>query len=321
MATNTSPATNVPTISELRTKVRELLQNRETEFNVLVVGRPGSCKSTLINSMNMALAERWRELAEFGMGDSNNTLRLDKIPLFEDRFMEEKVEGYMAKVNFWDCAGIENVSDEAYGEFIGLTLDGKVPDKTTVFASVNKSDKQLMTVRELREEFDTVVEENRFHRLLLLCAADETVSENLLTLIKTTTSAHKNMGRNIPIFLAMSKADRIKDDQREYRKRKETAERLLNLGGNMQRSTELTLYHVAKEGEDGGCDVDVYGKFLQNEDIDKDLLILLINLLDPAFDRGLAYNENTDIEPEVEPEPSSEPTGLINKLATFWWKR
>ncbi|XP_035698183.1 uncharacterized protein LOC118431171 [Branchiostoma floridae] len=319
MATST-PAQNVPTVSDLRADVRKLLQNRDKEFNVLVVGRAGSCKSTLINSMNMALAERWSELAEFGMGDSNNTLRLDKIPMFTDDFMEKPVENYNAKVNFWDCAGIENVSDDAYGEFIGLTLDGKVADKTSVFATVNQGNR-LTTVRELREKFDTAVEENRFHRLLLLCAADETASENLLTLINTTTSAHRNKGRNIPVFLVMSKADRIQDDQRQYKERKQTAERLLNLGGNQQRSKELTLYHVAREGEDGGCDVDAFGKFLQNEDIDRSLLILLISLLDRAYDRGLSYNENTEIEPEVEPEPAPEPSGLISGVARLFQLR
>ncbi|XP_078696688.1 uncharacterized protein LOC144924902 [Branchiostoma floridae x Branchiostoma belcheri] len=293
-------ARNIPTISELRVQVRQLLKEREEDLNVLVVGLPGSCKSTLINSMNMALAEQWHELAQFGKGDSNKTLWVKKILMFQDKFMNEKVENYEKKVYFWDCAGIENLSDEAYGEFIGLTLDGKVPDGTHLFDSVKK-ERQLVTVRDLRKKFATVNQENRFHRLLFLCPCDNAAPENLLKLVKDTTTPQGNKSRNLPVFLVMSKADKIPDGQRleemgEYKKRKSKAESALVLVGNKKRTTELKLYHAAVEGQDVGCDVDVFGNFLPDEEIDKGLLILLCNLLAPSYDQHLAYNENTSTD-------------------------
>ncbi|XP_019637202.1 PREDICTED: uncharacterized protein LOC109479656 [Branchiostoma belcheri] len=247
-----SPEMNIPTVSELRVEVRQLLKKRSEDFNVLVVGRPGSCKSTLINSMNMALAGKWSELTSFGQGGVQNlTLRLDKVPMFEDQFMTEKVENYDKKLYFWDCAGMENTADEVYGEFIGLTLDGKVEDKTNVFDVLRKKG-GLISIKDLQEKFPKVNEDNRFNRLLFVCACDEMAPENLLELVRETTASHHNKGRNIPVFLVLSKKDKAKDNQRKYNDTKKTAQSLLSLEGNEQRTTELTLYHAKIEGKDEG---------------------------------------------------------------------
>ncbi|XP_019637898.1 PREDICTED: uncharacterized protein LOC109480174 [Branchiostoma belcheri] len=296
-----SPEMNILTLSDLRAKARSLLSGRSQDLNVLVVGEPGSCKSTLINSMNMALAEQWSELTSFGQGGaSNNTLRLDKVPMFEDQSMKEKVENYEKKVYFWDCAGMENNLDEVYGEFIGLTLDGKVPDKTNVF-DVLKDKDGLISIRALRERFATVNEENRFHRLLFLCTCDNPAPENLLKLVKQTTASPHNKGRNIPVFLVLSKMDKIKTNESTYKATKDMAFNTLNLQGNKQRTTELSLYHAEIEGKDEGCPLDAFNMFLPNEDIDRKLLILLCNLLHPAFDRTVTHGDKVEIK-HVEPE-------------------
>eukprot|EP00058_Branchiostoma_floridae_P014141 XP_002599629.1 hypothetical protein BRAFLDRAFT_102573 [Branchiostoma floridae] len=134
-------------VSSLRDQVKQRLTGMpKKEFNVLVVGVPGSGKSSFVNSMIMAVTGTWHEVAHYSERFSGRaTHSLERYVMFDDNCKEvhepHPIPDYKQNVIFWDCAGFPNANDEAYSTIVSLTLDGCMPTDVPIVLVVTKIDK------------------------------------------------------------------------------------------------------------------------------------------------------------------------------------
>ncbi|XP_078697300.1 uncharacterized protein LOC144925244 [Branchiostoma floridae x Branchiostoma belcheri] len=273
-------------------RVRDNVREREGPLNVLVIGRTGAGKSTFINSMQMALGHRWHQVAISGRTAGNDcqiTRCLKRYELFLNMYMKDPVEGYRHTVRFWDCCGFTDHSDDKYVEFFRRVLEGYVPDGTQV-TTLFQND---TTVADLQRRFPTRDVNRRIHRIVLAVEADRELPTNLMEAVQRVAQTEE---RDIPIFLLMTKLDKIDEsNMEEYGRRKADAIDALNLVREDQRFCETYLYCNEK------CKRDSRNGFHSNKQIDEKLTTFCCNLTDPAYDAGLVYanvqdrrNENDD---------------------------
>ncbi|KAI8517307.1 hypothetical protein Bbelb_058880 [Branchiostoma belcheri] len=164
-------------VEKLRENVKERINNATAEMsNVLVIGLTGSGKSSLINSIEQAVVGKPANLARVGRGVGENvTLCIEgcaMVSTLQDNLRD--------KVKFWDFVGLPNRDDEAIRTLISLALDGHGP---------------------------------KIQRVVVVCAADEEIPTNLLKATKKAAQpATTAADRNIPLFLFISKVDKMVGD-------------------------------------------------------------------------------------------------------------
>ncbi|CAH1240386.1 Hypp6005 [Branchiostoma lanceolatum] len=262
-------------------EVRGLIRDREEPFNILVVGHVGVGKSTLINSAHVAVAKKWTELAWCGGGGagSNNTTFFMPYTMFKPATMTVPIDGYHETIKMWDFAGMENLAEETYIELIGLALEGRVPEKTSLMPLLKDTS---LSPSALARRFDEIVQKQRFHRVIMVCDANRDLPENLVQTVKRATKTQD--GRQIPIFVVFSMMDRVDDaNSPQYIQRREEALKAFQLKGNLERFFETGLYSDCNPS----CSRAPDKRFNRNDEIDNILLTMWRVLLNPAYDRSL----------------------------------
>ncbi|XP_078616836.1 uncharacterized protein LOC144885060 [Branchiostoma floridae x Branchiostoma japonicum] len=209
-------------------------------MNVLVIGKPGAGKSSFINSMHMAIAHRWYEVANYGDGRRGITTDLIRYDMFRDELTEPPIKGYNHGVFFWDTAGLEDLNQKIFETFLGLIMEGRIPPDTNIHEHTDTTRQRPPTVSSLKRRFPRsgAVEEWKCHRIVFLCAADEEPPMNLMEAVTDAATKDKADARSLPVFLVMSKCDKVDRDEISkdvYESRRDNAAKSLMVFGNNQR--------------------------------------------------------------------------------------
>ncbi|XP_078616762.1 uncharacterized protein LOC144885033 [Branchiostoma floridae x Branchiostoma japonicum] len=196
-------------VGNLRENVIDRIRNASADmFDVIVIGLAGSGKSSLINSMEQAVVGTQANLARVGRGAGGNvTLCLEGCEMFQT--LENNLRN---KVKFWDFVGLPNQNDETIRTLISLALDGRIPENQPLI----NPEYFEMCKEELEDEFPAVPGGPKIQRVVVVCAADEEVPVNLLQATKIAAQpATTASDRNIPLFLFISKVDKMVGDANE----------------------------------------------------------------------------------------------------------
>ncbi|KAI8517911.1 hypothetical protein Bbelb_039280 [Branchiostoma belcheri] len=262
-------------------EVRTLIKDREEPFNILILGCRGVGKSTLINSSHMAVAHTWNEFAFGGGGGINRTVHIIPYTMFKPEFMKRPIDGYRETIKMWDMPGMEDFEYETYIEVIGLLLEGRIPENTSLTPILLLSDRSL-TRAALDRRFPKTVEEQRIHRVIMVCDANRDVPENLIQTVRR--AAKTPGGRRIPIVVVFSTMDTV-TDKPAYRKRRYEALNAFEINGKLDRFFETGLY----TDRNSLCSRGLDWSFNKNEEIDTTLLAMWRVLLNPAYDESIRY--------------------------------
>ncbi|XP_078616935.1 uncharacterized protein LOC144885111 [Branchiostoma floridae x Branchiostoma japonicum] len=262
-------------VSSLRDEVKERLTDMpEKEFNVLLVGVPGSGKSSFINSMLMAVTGTWKEVAHYNDSVGGSVTKcLKRNVMFDDNCKEVRephpIPGYKQNVIFWDCGGFPNANEETYSTIVSLALDGRMPTGTKVVNCMDQSPQQL------RRKFPKKVGTNTFDRIVFLHSADSDVPYLLVKAIKSGAKE----GHVVPIVVVVTKVDKC--PKQDLQKRVDEAKDATELKGNRVRFKTTSLYCE----ELTACpDPNDYRVMMPNEDIDRNLLNIWMSLTDPNIE-------------------------------------
>eukprot|EP00058_Branchiostoma_floridae_P015744 XP_002601232.1 hypothetical protein BRAFLDRAFT_95011 [Branchiostoma floridae] len=193
-------------VDNLRENVRDRIRNASAEmFNIVFIGLTGSGKSSLINSMEQAVVGTPANLARVGRGAGGNvTLCLEGCEMFST--LQDNLRD---KVKFWDFVGLPNRNDETIRTLISLALDGRIPENQPLI----NPEYFEMCKEELEDEFPAVQGGPTIQRVVVVCAADEEMPVNLLQATKKAAQpATTASDRNIPLFLLISKVDKMVGD-------------------------------------------------------------------------------------------------------------
>ncbi|XP_078615830.1 uncharacterized protein LOC144884402 [Branchiostoma floridae x Branchiostoma japonicum] len=263
-------AAKVSNLSLLDKVKKRLSHMPEKDFNVLVVGMPGAGKSSFINSTIMAVTGTWHEVAHYSQSDRRVTKCLERIVMFDDNVKEvyepHPIPDYKQNVVFWDCAGFNDATEEAYSTIVSLALEGRIPPGTKVVECMNQTPDQL------RERFSEGDGNVTFDRIVFIWAANSPVPENLAEAIKT--AAHDR--HDVPVMVVVTKKDKCrKEALYDLQQRIEDAQKAFDLRGNQVRFKITSLYCE----ELTPCpDPNDYRVMLPNEEIDKNLLNIWMSI-------------------------------------------
>ncbi|XP_066296808.1 uncharacterized protein [Branchiostoma lanceolatum] len=268
-------------VDNLRENVKDRIRNASADmFNIVVIGLAGSGKSSLINSVEQAVVGTPANLARVGRGAGGNvTLCIEGCKMFST--LEDKLRD---KVTFRDFVGLPNRNDETIRTLISLALDGRIPENQPLI----NPEYFEMCKEELEDEFPATQDGPKIHRVVVVCAADEEIPVNLLKATKMAAQpATTASDRNIPLFLFVSKVDKMvgEANERDLSRRVQSARDTLDATNDFFQ--KATLYHEqTNQVNDPGM--------ASNNETDESLLRLLVNMLNPQLRQVFA-------EPRSEP--------------------
>ncbi|XP_019637468.1 PREDICTED: uncharacterized protein LOC109479871 [Branchiostoma belcheri] len=257
-------------VEKLRENVKDRINNATAEMsNVLVIGLTGSGKSSLINSIEQSVVGKPANLARVGRGVGENvTLCIEGCDMFSTLG-----DNLRDKVKFWDFVGLPNRDDEAIRTLISLALDGRIPENQPL----TNPEYFEMCKEELEDEFPVIPDGPKIQRVVVVCAADEEIPTNLLKATKKAAQpATTAADRNIPLFLFISKVDKMVGEanaeglSRRIHKARDT------LDATNYFFEKATLYHEQTNAvNDPGM--------ASNDSTDESLLRFLFNILNPTL--------------------------------------
>ncbi|XP_078697512.1 uncharacterized protein LOC144925403 [Branchiostoma floridae x Branchiostoma belcheri] len=272
--------------TSLRDKVKrrltQFLRGKPDEkFNVLLVGMPGSGKSTFINSMIMAVTGTWWEVAHYSELDRGLTRCLEGYVMFDDNCKEpgepHPMPGYRKNIVFWDCVGFPDADEKSYSTIVSLALDGRIPTGTDVHECMNQNPDQL------RSRFSGRVDRNvTFDRIVFLIAANRNIPGNLVEAVKRGAQ----QGHDVPIVVLLTKIDKC-TNPRELQESVESAQAALQLTGNTVRFKRTSLYCEELTPWPNPND---YRVMKPNAEIDNNLLNIWMSLTEPNIKAKPAPN-------------------------------
>ncbi|XP_076805029.1 uncharacterized protein LOC143448946 [Clavelina lepadiformis] len=201
-----------------RKLIKSCFSHLHTNLNVLVVGSSGSGKSSLINSMNMALTQEWKDRAKYCPGRKHV---IDECVMYNNR----KAGG---KVVFWDTRGFEEIHADDHAILIlRYVLEGRIPAKCIPCVL-------LMSKEKIKKRYHKIVEAHRRIDLVLnVSALDQEPQTRLMTLVEQAISTSKHVSVNkIPTLSVATKSDVLSE--------KEMVDKLARLH-------EYSLQHLVSE--------------------------------------------------------------------------
>ncbi|CAH1240457.1 Hypp6033 [Branchiostoma lanceolatum] len=220
-------------------------------FNIVVIGLAGSGKSSLINSVEQAVVGTPANLARVGRGAGGNvTLCIEGCKMFST--LEDKLRD---KVTFRDFVGLPNRNDETIRTLISLALDGRIPENQPLI----NPEYFEMCKEELEDEFPATQDGPKIHRVVVVCAADEEIPVNLLKATKMAAQpATTASDRNIPLFLFVSKVDKMvgEANERDLSRRVQSARDTLDATNDFFQ--KATLYHEQTNQVNDPASVDTF---------------------------------------------------------------
>jgi len=188
----------------LRKAVKNCLNGLTTNLNVLVIGGSQSGKTSLINSMNMALNQKWSDCAKYNPGRKHiiqecvlHTNKPDK----QSQKQNHKTKS--SKVSFWDTRGFDGIYDNEHTSLIlRYVLEGRIPPKC--IPCVLLMSKEMIKKRYRGQSCP--------HRRidLVLFVSDATAPPHLRLinmLINSMQSSKIQVIKNVPIISVVTKAD------------------------------------------------------------------------------------------------------------------
>jgi len=172
-----------------RKTIHNCFSHLHTNLNVLVIGGNNAGKSSLINSMNMALKQQWYDAAKYQPGRCH---LLDECVLFNDKKTSSKVV-------FWDARGFEDIHDDEHAALIlRYVLEGRIKNKCIPCVL-------LMPKELIKKRYHRVEEPQRRRIDVILYVSDVTAkpSERLMNLMQMAlnTSKQSFIKRKFPIVL------------------------------------------------------------------------------------------------------------------------
>lgn len=182
-----------------RTVIRNCLSHLNTNLNVLVIGGSGSGKSSLINSMNMALDQKWRDCAKYYPGRNHV---IDECVLFHNR-------GQGGKVVFWDTRGFEGIHEDEHAVLIlRYVLEGRIPPKCIPCVL-------LMSKEIIKKRYHRVADPHRRIDMVMyvsdFCQQPEV---RLMGLLAQAMNQSKIISvNNVPIISVVTKSDTLPEDE------------------------------------------------------------------------------------------------------------
>jgi len=199
---NTDAPSNRPfSREEVNEKSRKIIQNclshLDTNLNVLVLGAKDSGKSSLINSMNMALMQEWQDVAKMCPGRRHT---MDDCVMFKQ---ENRRTG---RVVFRDARGFDELyDDEQLAIILRYILEGRIPSRALTYVL-------LMSAQSIKHYFHRVEEPHRSRIDLVLFVSDPTTPPctRLLKLLQQAICRSKQTFiKDIPVVSVVTKMDKL----------------------------------------------------------------------------------------------------------------
>merc|ERR1712183_1179547 len=191
-----------------RTVIRNCLSHLNTNLNVLVIGGSNAGKSSVINSMNMALDQKWRDCAKYYPGRNHV---IDECVMFHNR-------GSGGKVVFWDTRGFEGIHEDEHAILIlRYVLEGRIPPKCIPCVL-------LMSKEIIKKRYHRVADPHRRIDMVMyvsdFCQQPEV---RLMGLLAQAMNQSKIISvNNVPIISVVTKSDTLPEDEVATRKKTST---------------------------------------------------------------------------------------------------
>jgi len=182
-----------------RSVIRNCLSHLNTNLNVLVVGGSGAGKSSLINSMKMALDQKFKECAKLAPGRNHI---IDECVMFNNR-------GTGGKVIFCDTRGFEGIHEDEHAVLIlRYVLEGRIPPKCIPVVL-------LMPKETIKKRYHRVSNPHRRIDMVLyvsdVCKKPEV---RLMGLLAQALNSSKIVCiSNVPIISVVTKSDAICENE------------------------------------------------------------------------------------------------------------
>jgi len=179
-----------------RKTIHNCFSHLHTNLNVLVIGGNNAGKSSLINSMNMALRQQWYDCAKYQPGRCH---LVDECVLFNDKKTASKVV-------FWDARGFEDIHEDEHASLIiRYILEGRIKPKCIPCVL-------LMPKELIKKRYHRVEEPQRRRIDVILYVSDITMkpSERLMNLMQMALNASKqSFIKQLPIISVCTKSDML----------------------------------------------------------------------------------------------------------------
>ncbi|XP_021360781.1 uncharacterized protein LOC110455147 [Mizuhopecten yessoensis] len=243
-------------------KLKTVVGRRENgcrPLNILIIGAPGSGKSSFINSIAASIVDDyWREYAISGaqgrgafgeqgrgaqgcQGGSNNTIRIKSFTA-ADYVTSSRLQGY-ALPSIIDIAGLDDEHSKITEEILRLLFYGQLEDHVNIH-SVFSYGKQY-GVESMRWKFFKwyTADGCKVDRIIVVAAATQPIPKNLIQCVmKAARPTSDRFTREIPVFGVLTKFDQVDESGKIFKDRKQNFIESLSLVGATHRLAQCVNY-------------------------------------------------------------------------------
>jgi len=178
-----------------RNLIGSCFKHLSTNLNVLVIGSNNSGKTSLINSMNMAFHQEWKDRARYCPGRLHV---IDECVVFRNRSRNSKVV-------FWDSRGFEDIHEDSHAVLIlRYVLEGRIASKCIPCVL-------LMSKELIKKRYHRVVDPlRRIDLVLFVSDITQAPNRHLMGLVEQAISASKYSSiHNVPVLSVCTKTDSL----------------------------------------------------------------------------------------------------------------
>ncbi|XP_039250328.2 uncharacterized protein LOC120328018 [Styela clava] len=196
------PAPKRPSLQDIKARTRRMIFNMfnkhlNTNLNVLVIGQRGAGKTSLINSMSMALTQKWSDKAKYCPGRNH---------VIDECVLHKNESG--GKVVFADTRGFEDIHETDHAVLIlRYVFEGRIPAKCIPCVL-------LMNKELIKKRYHKSYEPHRkIDCVLFVSAVDEQPATRLMSIVQQAISTSKHSSVNkIPIVSVTTKSDVLSEE-------------------------------------------------------------------------------------------------------------